>query len=166
MSVGGGPLHPPRLTTRLFVDRPARYLLRRTVSSHNFWRKGLQLAWGDPQKVTSSDVVRFQWPALGTGWEQAMLDFSRAQLLPAALTDNELLQKVLDRGVPVHVIIGSKDRVVSPVMLKRFLRRFPSVQVSEMPGLGHDPFEEDVDGFLDVMERVLDGQGSGQGCSQ
>ena len=59
----------------------------------NFWRKGLELAWGDPKKLYDSDVLRFQWPSIGKGWEDGLVTFARAMSQPTAVSDAELVNK-------------------------------------------------------------------------
>ncbi len=36
-------------------------------------------------------------------------------------------------------------------------REFPNVRVIKMEGCRHDPFKEDVPGFLMVLEKALNG---------
>lgn len=146
-----------RLTTvpkRLLLEMPVSYALRRAVGTPGFWREGLKLFWGDPKILSDSDVLRFQWPCVGKGWEQGILSFAQAQLLPSR-SDQELLQQVLDRGIQVDVVVGAKDIVVRPSTIRKFLEPFPTVRIIEMEGLGHDSFEEDVDGFMSVVENLL-----------
>jgi pimeloyl-ACP methyl ester carboxylesterase len=131
------------------------YALRRLVGNPGFWRKGLQLAWGNPLRVKNSDVLRFQWPSIGKDWEKGFISFSSAQLLPGDKSDGELLQAILDRGVKVDVVVGSKDKVVPENRIRGFLEDFPSVRIVAMEDMGHDPFEEDVPAFLDVVSNLL-----------
>jgi len=148
------------LTNRL-VDPLATYILRRAVGRPGFWRAGLGVAWGDAQRVTAADVLRFQWPAVGRGWEKGLLLFSRAQLQSSRREDMDddhvLLQKVLCLpNTTVDVIYGELDPVVKPAVIQRFFQPFnETVQLVEMPGLGHDPFEEDVPAFVEVLQKVL-----------
>ncbi|GAX24772.1 hypothetical protein FisN_4Hh330 [Fistulifera solaris] len=132
------------------------YALRRLVGNPGFWRKGLQLAWGNPLRVKNSDVLRFQWPSIGKGWEKGFIGFSSAQLLPGDKSDGELLQAILDRGIKVDVVVGSKDKVVPENRIRGFLKDFPSVRIVAMEDMGHDPFEEDVPAFLDVVSNLLE----------
>ena len=83
-------------------------------SGKNFWRKGLQAVWGDSKKLKDSDVLRFQWPAIGKGWEDGLLTFTRAMAQPTAMTDAGLVEQVLqtETNATVTVILGSQDRVV------------------------------------------------------
>jgi pimeloyl-ACP methyl ester carboxylesterase len=138
---------------------------RTPSGTRDFWRKGLELAWGDPDRLSDSDVLRFQWPSIGEGWEQGVINFFRSRILssppPDSLDDGRLFREVARRAdTRVVIIYGSKDRVVridhSAAEVLR--RRFPNVRVIVMEGCGHDPFEEDVPGFLMVfLERALEG---------
>lgn len=142
------------------AGRMARWTLRRVVGTRGFWRRGLSLAWGDPNRLTDTDVLRFQWPSILTGWEQGLLDFARAQGLPVLESDQELLDQVLqDPNTQVSVMLGSNDRVVRPEHVHKFFQKYPAVKVKVLPGLGHDPFEEDVHGFVDEVEKLLQWDG-------
>ena len=126
------------------------------ISLKNFWRNGLELAWGDPKRVLDGDVLRFQWPSIGLGWEDGILKFCTAMLRQTHFTDRELVEQVLNSGATIKVIVGGKDRVVSARHVKRFFQPYGDrIQIEEMEGLGHDPFEEDTEGFLSVLEHML-----------
>ncbi|GKY91417.1 hypothetical protein MPSEU_000114000 [Mayamaea pseudoterrestris] len=141
---------------RYILDVPAAYVLRRIVGTPGAWRKGLQQAWGDPNKLLDSDVLRFQWPSIGKGWEMGLLAFSHAQSAKRDITDKELVKRVLQLpNTTFSVIVSSKDRVVPPKSIRDFFEEFPSVAIEEMEGLGHDPFEEDVPTFVDTVERII-----------
>lgn len=137
------------------LDVPASYILRRAVGRPNFWRNSLALAWGDAKRLSDADVLRFQWPSIGKGWEKGLLRFVRAQR--SEISDQELLSRVLDLPnlTSVHVIVGSNDRIVSPKRVREFLAAFPSVPVVELATLGHDPFEEDTKKFVDTVAALL-----------
>jgi pimeloyl-ACP methyl ester carboxylesterase len=135
------------------------YGLRRLVGQPNFWRHGLSAAWGDSKKLKDSDVLRFQWPSIGLGWEQGLLNFgtSRWKDEPSYMSDQYLLQAVLDSPNVelVHVIVSSNDKIVPPCRTRKFLKQFPSVEITEMKGPGHDPFEEAPDEFMEKILRIL-----------
>jgi len=143
---------------RSLVNPPLQYVLRRLVGTPGFWRNGLQLAWGEPKRLSDTDVLRFQWPSIGKGWEVGLLDFSRAQFRYGATSASlkKLMTQVLQLpNTTVDVILAANDRVVEPKTVRDFLRDFPSVNIVELPGLGHDPFEEDVGVFVDTVEELL-----------
>ena len=127
------------------------------------------MAWGDSKKVLDGDVLRFQWPSIGYGWEDGMLRFASAMSSmtsssnpSSTMSDRELVERVLLQTSNNHdntvmtVILGGKDKVVSSRAVKQFLEPYKDrIRIEEMPGLGHDPFEEDVPGFVDLMEQLL-----------
>jgi len=138
-------------------DIAAVYILRRVVGAKDSWRNGLKQVWGDPDRLSDSDVLRFQWPSIGAGWERGLLSFSRAQSLPTDLTDRELVENVLKlSNTSVSVIVGTKDIVVPTETVFRFLKDFPTVRIVELDGLGHDPFEEDTESFVQAVKEVTE----------
>lgn len=64
----------------------------------------------------------------------------------------------------VVIVYGSNDRVVriEGDVAARLKNDFPTVRFVRMEGLGHDPFEEDVEGFLSVLENTLKMEGATQ----
>ena len=45
---------------------------------------------GDPLRLTDSDVLRFQWPSVGQGWEDGLLNFARSRILSSSHPDAAL----------------------------------------------------------------------------
>jgi pimeloyl-ACP methyl ester carboxylesterase len=125
-------------------------------SFKNSWRSGLKFAaWGDPEALKDSDVLRYQWPAIGKGWERGLLKFASAQ---RRNDDIGLLREVLSLpNTMVGVIVGSQDRVIPPKLTRKFLANFQAGEVDliQLDGLGHNAFEEDVDAFLDALEKII-----------
>jgi len=112
--------------------------------------------WGDAKRLKDTDILRFQWPSIGKGWEKGLLDFARAQRLPSELTDQELVAKVLAQpNTRVDVVVGGKDRLIPSQQARRFFKNCAQVRVVELPGLGHDPFEEDMETFVRTVEDLL-----------
>jgi pimeloyl-ACP methyl ester carboxylesterase len=139
----------------------ACYGLRRVVGRSNFWMKGLRVAWGNPNRLKSSDGLRYQWPSIGKGWERGLISFARVQgsglTLGRYTKERELLRDVLNlpnvRGV--HVITGSNDRIMTTKRIRQFLLGFPNVTITEINSLGHNPFEEDCELFMETLQAVL-----------
>mmetsp|Transcript_32326 Transcript_32326/g.77275 ORF Transcript_32326/g.77275 Transcript_32326/m.77275 type:complete len:563 (+) Transcript_32326:179-1867(+) len=146
------------LLRKVFLDYPIQFGLRRLVGRAGFWRKGLELAWGSGH-LSDSDVLRFQWPSIGSGWEQGLINFSRSKLFSKSVLDDIQLLREITRHDETTVVIvyGSKDRVV-PIegsVAEEIRRSFPSIRLIRMEDLGHDPFEEDVPGFISELEKSL-----------
>lgn len=123
----------------------------------NFWLNGLRLAWGDPDVVTRSDALRFQWPSIVLGWECGLLAFTRSRLFSKCnYPDGEL--KLLDDVIKlpntsVVIVHGSKDPVVPVANSRRIEEHWKSsVMYIELDGQGHDPFEE---GMAEFVEKVV-----------
>lgn len=135
-----------------------------SFSTKQFWRTSLRNAvWGDPEGVSDSDVLRYKWPSIGAGWERGLMHFSRAQLLLNSNDDSTLqddatlFQHVLDLpNTRILVVLGGKDRVIPSKFVRNFFEEYKDrVEIVEMEGLGHDPFEEDTEGFCSVVDDFL-----------
>lgn len=112
--------------------------------------------WGDRSKLRDSDVLRFQWPSVGSGWERGILEFTRAQISAFdeedLQDDRTLLQRVIDLpNTKIMVILGGSDRVIPPSFSRKFFNNF-GLSVEEMVGTGHDPFEEKPEEFSDLVD--------------
>lgn len=156
---------------RRIVRPVARYALRRVIGFRGFWRKGLEGIWGYPERITEdNDVLRYSWPAVGHGWEDGILNFASAQVLPAddELDDDyALMREVLDLPhTTVLIILGSRDLVIPTKSVERFMERVLSsrsageihendVPIVELEGLGHCAFEEDREAFCDAVEQLV-----------
>ena len=127
-------------------------------SGKNFWRRGLEQVWADKRKLSDSDVLRFQWPSVGKGWEDGILTFTRAMAQPKPISDSQLVEQTLKAAnCTVSVIIASQDKVIQSESIRKFLEPFADkLEITEMEGLGHDPFEEDPESFLNVVEKVCE----------
>jgi pimeloyl-ACP methyl ester carboxylesterase len=125
------------------------------ISSKDFWKRGLCLAWGDPNRVSDSDFLRFQWPSIGKGWEQGLLRFKRVQMMTMKnVNDSSLFQQVLNRlKTRLVVLRGNQDHSVTKSMLDTFFVTFQALQVIELDGLGHNPFEGDVERFISTLDE-------------
>ena len=105
-------------------------------------------------------MLRFQWPSVGKGWEEGLINFSRSKLFSSSsvLSDGELLTEFSNLpNTKVVIMYGSKDNVVrlEGMAAERLQKEYPSINVVRVEGSGHDPFEEDVNGFLEVLNEAL-----------
>ena len=156
---------------RRIVRPVSRYALRRAIGARGFWRKGLESIWGHPERLTEDgDVLRYSWPAVGYGWEEGILNFASAQVLPVddALDDDyDLMREVLDLPhTKVVIVLGSRDLVIPTKSVERFMERVLSsgspeeidqkdVPIVELEGLGHIAFEEDQKTFCEAVEHLV-----------
>ena len=150
---------------QIFVDTPFCYFLRRVVGKPNFWMTSLQsVVWGNPKDVSDADGLRFQWPSIGKKWERGLLAFSRSRLLnidayPGG--DAALLSDVLDLpDTKVVIVAGVSDKIIPARAGMSIAERF-SLRFVPLPGLGHDPFEENPEEFVNLIETLLEEQDVG-----
>ena len=120
----------------------------------------MRQVWGESSRLSESDVLRFQWPSIGAGWERGLLSYTLAQARQGSsdgITDAELMEQVLNLpNTTVTVIRGENDIVVPKTLIKNFFDKFPDVKIYELKGQGHDPFEEQVDVFVETVGQILD----------
>lgn len=125
-------------------------------SLKNSWKLGLKrAAWANPDDVRDSDVLRYQWPSIGKGWERGILKFASAQ---TRNDDKALFQQVLDLpNTTVAIVIGAEDKVIPPHITLSFLSDFKDqdLKVIQLENLGHNTFEEDVETFINAVEAIL-----------
>ena len=141
---------------RAWLDVPMAYCLKRYVGRPHAWKIGLKKAWGDPSKVSETDILRFEWPYIIRGWEKGLTSLARALFLPLKMTEYECMQRVLQLpNTTVSVIASTADPSIPIEQLRKFLGDFPSVKVVELAGLGHDIHEENVELFLTTVGYIL-----------
>lgn len=150
------------LLRQVFFDPFLRYILKRAVGTRGFWKKGLREVWGNPDLLTDTDVLRFEWPSVCKGWESALLAFTRSRLKATCNYDGgeiKLLSDVLKRpNTSVTIIHGTKDKVIPISMSEAIVREFDNIELIRMDGYGHDPFEEGEKGakeFCDLVSNRL-----------
>ena len=129
-------------------------------SRPRFWNNGLRIAWGNPDRVTDSDALRFQWPSIGFGWESGLLAFSRSRITstcPYNGGELQLLEDVLNMpNTRVIIVHGTSDPVVPLSTSRKIVNHFKDqISFVEMEGKGHDPFEEGVEEFVEIVESMV-----------
>ena len=144
---------------RVILDPVIMYILKRAVGQPNFWGKSLRIAWGAPEKLSDSDALRFQWPAIGKGWESGLLAFTRSRILstcPYNGGELQLLQELASmENTRVIIVHGTSDPVVPVKMSKKIVEHLEDVTFVEIHGSGHDPFEEDIEDFVDKIAAEI-----------
>ena len=67
----------------------------------------------------------------------------------------ELWEHVSKITSPTLFVIGGASRIVPAATQERLKRILPKVEIVTMPGLGHYPDEDDMPGFLSIVNRFL-----------
>lgn len=133
--------------------------------SKSFWKNGLTQAWGDPEKVTMDTVLRYEWPAVTNGWEDGILSFTKAQISSSQKESErkggnqvDLLKEVLASGssrTKILIVHGDKDSVIPISNSRKLVKNFPQIQIVEARGVGHNPHEEIIGDFVQVVGNFV-----------
>jgi esterase len=67
----------------------------------------------------------------------------------------ELWEHISKITSPTLYVIGGASRIVPAATQERLKQTLPNVEIVTMPGLGHYPNEEDLPGFLSIVNRFL-----------
>jgi len=148
------------LLRKVILDSPLKFILKRLVARSNFWFKGLQLAWGNPDLVTESDALRFQWPSIGLGWENGLLAFTRSRISSVCTYvggELKLLDDVVELpNTSVVIVHGSEDPVIPVRISQNIAQRLKSsITYIELEDQGHDPFEEGIEVFVKRVTETV-----------
>ena len=148
------------LIRQVIFDPFLMYVLKRAVGTKNFWRRGLNLVWGDPKVLTPTDILRFQWPGVSKGWERGLLSFSRSRIKAICKYQGgeiKLLRDVIERpNTSVTIIHGTNDKIVPIQMSETIVSKLGKIDLIRMKGYGHDPFEEGENGVNEFCEIVFE----------
>ena len=128
----------------------------------NFWSKGLRLAWGDPDLLSKSDALRYQWPSIGTGWEEGLLAFTRSRITSTQSYNGGEIQLLSDvlrlPNISVIIAAGTKDNAIHWKNARRIADHFNDtgkVVLVEFCGRGHNPFEENSLEFVQKIQEAI-----------
>ena len=113
--------------------------------------QGLAAVYGDPRRITETQVDRYYELTLRAG--------NRAALVQRAQTwsRSEGVARITGVSAPTLVIWGGQDRVILPALAQRFIADIPGAQLKVFDDLGHVPQEEDPARTVVVVKAFLDG---------
>jgi esterase len=87
--------------------------------------------------------------------EDGRLIWKRDPNLVKGFVVTELWERVSRITSPTLYVIGGASRIVPAATQERLKQTLPNVEIVTMPGLGHYPNEEDLPGFLSIVNRFL-----------
>ena len=102
-----------------------------------------------------------RWTGVGGRDNQLCTIEDTVGRLPGALDDARLLREVTSLAdTRVIIVYGSRDGVfrIDGTVADKLKRDYPNVDLIRMDGCGHDPFEEDVSGFMIALEKSLESE--------
>lgn len=86
------------------------------------------------------------------GYALAVPPHVRAGMLNRVIDNDDLLPKL---RMPVLVLHGAKDAVVSPAVIERQLSRIAAARVHVLSGAGHACFRDDADAFNEKLSEFV-----------
>lgn len=106
-------------------------------------------AWHDSSRLTPELLEGYLKPLRAHNWDRALWEYARAY-------ESSNLTEQLDAiGVPVLVITGDDDRIVSPASSRHLADLLPHARLVVVPRTGHLPHEETPEVFLDALQEFL-----------
>jgi pimeloyl-ACP methyl ester carboxylesterase len=142
-------------TKRLALLRnPAVALLFPTLAraAHPMHRYFVRRMWGDSALVTQETLDGYTRPLVRRGvFEHA------SKIVQSWHDDMRELESTLPKiaGIPTLLVWGSKDRVVDLRSAEIIAERLPGARVAIMKGAGHLPYEENPEGFSQILREFL-----------
>ena len=109
-----------------------------------------ELAWHDPSKLTLEILEGYKKPLRAKNWDRALWEFTLAYRLL------HLEERLSSIEVPVLVITGDDDRIVSQEDSVRIAKEIPDAELVVIPNSGHVPHEETPEEFLEAVNKFLE----------
>ena len=113
---------------------------------------GLELldrSYTDPSLITDEVLAGYQQPLSIIGWERAFWEFNRAP------RDFDVADRLAELTLPVVVITGDDDRVVSTADSVRLAMLLPNAVLKTVVPTGHLPHEELPGEFMQQLTQGL-----------
>jgi pimeloyl-ACP methyl ester carboxylesterase len=137
---------------RPFLNTPQLNHLGPLIA-RSFESRGLELAasaWHDPDLLTPEIYEGYTRPLQAENWDRALWELTRASRI---INLPEQLERL---ALPVLVISGDDDRIVSIEDSRRAAEEIPGAYLVELESCGHVPQEECPQAFLEAVSEFLD----------
>lgn len=145
---GGG---PPSWSQPLVNSRVLRRIgPRLTAAATPSFTRGLRRLVHDGSLVGADMVEGYERPMRIRGWETALWELTRAGGLP------DLQGPLATLNMPVLVLAGSQDPLITPAQNRRLAALIPGSELAFVDDCGHIPHEERPAEFLRVVNEFLD----------
>jgi pimeloyl-ACP methyl ester carboxylesterase len=106
--------------------------------------QGVLSAWYDPERIPPEVLEAYQRPLRAENWDRALWELT----LASRRVDTARLSEL---SMPVLVITGDSDTIVSPADSQRLAEELPNAQLVVIPRSGHLPQEEHPALFVDAV---------------
>jgi len=141
----------PSFLAQLFglpaIDRIGPLITRFFLSRSDVFIKN---AWHDPAKIPPKTIDGYKKILLADNWDKALWEFVKAS------KQIDLVEELDELNLPILVVAGDDDRIVSTADSVRVAGLIPGAQLVILPECGHVPQEECPEEFLMAVEKFLD----------
>lgn len=118
------------------ADVPATMSAMKYVLPKSMLRQNLELAYGDPEKLSGETLDRYHELMLAPGNRAAFIERMRQTVL---VPPEPILRKI---EAPVLLLWGEKDQMIPATNAADYERVLPGAELAILPNLGHVPHEE------------------------
>jgi pimeloyl-ACP methyl ester carboxylesterase len=136
----------------------AMRLLSAATSPERYWTQTARYIHADPDRLTpEASEVGFEDVTLGRDapWRAAAFVAAAESVVRALLAPGELLRLIDDSVLPVLVVWGDADRLISRVAIDHVLARRPNWDLEVLPAVGHVPMLEAPEEFVAAVTDWL-----------
>ena len=112
--------------------------------------RSLRHLYSDRDLISAHVVEGYRRPMRVRGWETALWELTRAGGLP------DLSTSLSELRMPVLVLAGRQDPLVTPRRNRQLAARIPGAELVFIEDCGHVPHEEKPTEFVRVLEEFLD----------
>jgi pimeloyl-ACP methyl ester carboxylesterase len=109
----------------------------------------VQMAWHDPSKITNEIMDGYTKPLQAENWDKALW------YLTVSSRESNLQNQLQNFNMPVLIITGDDDRIVSTEQSIRLASEIPNAQLVVIPQSGHVPHEEKPNEFMQAVINFL-----------
>ena len=109
----------------------------------------IKTAWHDPSKITPETLEGYQKPLQAKNWDKALWE------LTLASRESKLADRLTEFSMPVLVITGDDDRIVSTEQSIRLAGEIPNAELVVIPQCGHLPHEEQPEEFMQTVTNFI-----------
>lgn len=131
------------------ADVPATMSALKYVLPKSMLRSNLELAYGDPEKLTGETLQRYHDLMLAPGSRAAFIERMRQTVL---VPPEPILRRI---KAPVLLLWGEKDQMIPATNAADYQRALPGAELAILPNLGHVPHEEDPAASLTPVVKFL-----------
>lgn len=109
----------------------------------------LRSSWYDPEAIDDATINAYRVPFQVENWDKALFELSKAN------QPHQLAEQLMNITVPVLVIAGENDALVTADLSEQLAQQLPDADLSLLAECGHIPQEECPDAFLSSVNDWL-----------